>query len=120
MLLGEYFIRHHHGRYYAKTQNPSRRLRAAYDAALADCDLLLMPTTVLKAPKLPDPDASFDEYLAHAFENVANTAPFDTSGHPAMAIPCGMSDGLPMSAMLIGKHCDEFTIYRAADAYSTN
>ena len=37
--------------------------------------------------------------------------------HPAMAIPCGMSDGLPISMMLVGKHFDEPTIYRAAYAY---
>ncbi|MEQ5828896.1 amidase [Sulfitobacter sp. NFXS29] len=117
MFVGEYFIRHHRGRYYAKAQNLSRRLRAAYDAALAQCDLLLMPTTPMKAPKLPDADAPLDEYLARAFENVGNTAPFDASGHPAMALPCGMSDGLPISAMLIGRHFDELTIYRAADAY---
>ena len=34
-----------------------------------------------------------------------------------MAIPCGMSDGLPVSMMLIGKHWDEPTIYRAAYAF---
>ena len=36
---------------------------------------------------------------------------------PAMAIPCGMADGLPVSVMLIGKHWDEPTIYRAAHAF---
>ena len=118
MFVGEFFIRHHNGRYYAKAQNLSRRLRAAYDTALAEFDLLLMPTTPMKAPKLPEADAPLDEYLARAFENVGNTAPFDATGHPAMAIPCGMSDGLPVSVMLIGKHFDEHTIYRAADAYS--
>jgi amidase len=50
-------------------------------------------------------------------EMVANTAPFDVSHHPAMAIPCGMSDGLPVSMMLVGKHFDEPTIYRAAHAF---
>ena len=34
-----------------------------------------------------------------------------------MAIPCGMSAGLPVSMMLIGKHFDEPTIYRAAFAF---
>jgi amidase len=48
---------------------------------------------------------------------IANTAPFDISHHPAMAVPCGMSDGLPVSVMLIGKHWDESTIYRAAAAF---
>jgi amidase len=48
---------------------------------------------------------------------ITNTAPFDISHHPAMAIPCGMSDGLPISMMLVGKHFDEATIYRAAYAF---
>jgi amidase len=48
---------------------------------------------------------------------LANTAPFDATGHPAMSIPCGMSDGLPVGMMLIGKHYDETTIYRAAAAF---
>jgi amidase len=34
-----------------------------------------------------------------------------------MAIPCGMSDGLTVSVMLVGKHWDEPTIYRAAYAF---
>jgi amidase len=46
-----------------------------------------------------------------------NTAPFDATGHPAMSLPCGMSDGLPVGLMLIGKHFDEYTIYRAAAAF---
>ncbi len=48
---------------------------------------------------------------------LANTAPFDISHHPAMAIPCGMSNCLPVSMMLIGKHFDEPTIYRVAYAF---
>jgi len=47
---------------------------------------------------------------------IANTAPFDATGHPAMSIPCGESDGLPIGVMLIGKHWDESTIYRPAHA----
>jgi len=46
-----------------------------------------------------------------------NTAPFDVTGHPAMSIPCGMSDGLPVGMMLVGRHYDESTIYRAAAAF---
>jgi amidase len=34
-----------------------------------------------------------------------------------MAIPCGMSDGLPVSLMLVGRHFDESMIYRAAYAF---
>jgi amidase len=48
---------------------------------------------------------------------IPNTSPFDVTGHPAMSVPCGMVDGLPVGAMLIGRHYAEKTIYRAADAY---
>jgi amidase len=44
------------GRYYAKAQNLARTLRAAYDQVLSS-DLLLMPTTPLKATKLPPPSS---------------------------------------------------------------
>jgi len=117
MMVGHYFIKHYRGHYYAKAQNLSRKLRAAYDASLAEYDLLLMPTLPLKATPLPPPDASRELYIQRAFEMLGNTCPFDATGHPAMSIPCGMGDGLPIGMMLIGKHYDESTIYRAAHAF---
>ena len=117
MLAGEYFTKHYRGHYYAKAQNLSRRLRAAYDAELSKYDLLLMPTLPMKATEIPPPNAPRELYIQRAFEMVGNTAPFDATGHPAMSIPCGMPDGLPVGMMLIGKHYDESTIYRAAHAF---
>lgn len=117
MLLGHYFTKHYRGHFYSKAQNLSRKLSAAYDEALAKYDLLLMPTLPVKATPLPPPDASRELYIQRAFEMVPNTAPFDATGHPAMTVPCGMSEGLPIGLMLIGKHYDESTIYRAAAAF---
>src|ERR1700722_1843092 len=117
MLLGQYFTKHYRGHYYAKAQNLSRKLRASYDAALAKYDLLLMPTLPVKATPLPPADAPRSLYIQRAFEMVANTAPFDASGHPAMSTPCGMGDGLPIGLMLIGKYYDEPVIYQAAAAF---
>ena len=117
MFVGQYFLRHHRGHYYAKSQNLARRLRESYDAMLQPYDLLLMPTTPMKATPLPPPDAPLALYCQRAFEMLPNTAPFDITGHPAMSIPCGMIDGLPAGMMLIGRHYDEGTIYRAAAAF---
>jgi amidase len=117
MLLGHYFIKHYRGHYYAKAQNLSRKLRAAYDAELVNHDLLLMPTLPITATPLPPADAPRELYIQRAFEMIGNTAPFDATGHPAMSIPCGVVDGLPVGLMLIGKHHDEATIYRAAHAF---
>lgn len=117
MFVGEYMQKHYRGHFYAKAQNLSRRLRASYDDALSKYDLLLMPTLPMKATPLPPADASLALTVQRAFEMVTNTAPFDATGHPAMSIPCGMEDGLPIGMMLIGRHYDEATIYRAAHAF---
>ncbi len=105
------------GRTYLKAQNLRRTLRAAYDEALADYDLLLMPTTQMKAHPIPAPDGSFEEYMVHCLTNIGNTCQFDVTGHPAMSIPCGLRHGLPVGMMLVAKHHDEMTIYQAAHAF---
>ena len=117
LLFGHHVLKKYRGHHYAKAQNLNRQLRAAYDDALSQFDLLLMPTTPMKATKIPPADCGPAESCARGFEMIANTAPFDASGHPAISIPCGSSNGLPIGLMLIGKHWDEATIYRAAHAY---
>jgi amidase len=117
MLIGEYFVRHYRGHFYAKAQNLGRLLRQTYDETLNRYDLLLMPTLPMKATPIPDQNAPLALYCQRGFEMLPNTCPFDVSGHPAMSIPCGMSQGLPIGMMLIGKHYNESTIYRAAHAF---
>ena len=117
MMIGEYMLKHHRGHYFAKSQNLARQLTAAYDDALGRYDLLMMPTLPMVAPPIPGPDAPLALYIQRAFEMIANTAPFDITGHPSMSIPCGLSDGLPVGLMLTGKHYDESAIYRAAHAF---
>ena len=117
VLLGQYMQDNYHGRYYAKAQNLARALTAAYDAALGECELLVMPTLPLKATKLPAADASREEYVNRALEMLPNTCPFDVTGHPAINVPCGMSGGLPVGMMLVGRHWEDGTILRAAHAF---
>ncbi len=76
-----------------------------------------MPTLPVTATPLPDENAPIPEILQRAFEMLPNTAPFDVTGHPAMSVPCGLADDLPVGLMLIGEHYAEQTIYRAAHAY---
>ena len=117
MMVGEYGIKAHRGHFYAKAQNLARALRKSYNDALSRCDLLLMPTTAMKATPLPPIDASLDLYCQRGFEMLTNTQGFDVSGHPAMNVPCGMSAGLPIGMQLIAAHFNESTIYRAAHAF---
>jgi len=117
ILLGQYMQDNYQGRYYAKAQNLARVLRAAYDEAFKQADLLVMPTTPMKATLIPPPNASREEYVARALEMIANTCPFDVTGHPAITVPCGMSDGLPVGMMLIGRQWEDGTVLRAAHAF---
>ena len=116
-MFSKYTLGRYGGHYYAKAQNLRRRLRAAYDAALAKYDLLLLPTTPMKATPIPGPGASPQEITRRSWEGTRNTCPFNVTGHPAISIPCGMEDGRPIGLMLVGKHWDESTIYRASAAF---
>jgi amidase len=117
ILLGQYMQDNYQGRYYAKAQNLARVLRAAYDEPLGSYDLLAMPTLPVKATKIPPANASREEYVARALEMIANTCPFDVTGHPACTVPCGMSSGLPVGLMFIGRYWEDGTVLRAVDAF---
>jgi amidase len=117
ILTGHYMSSRNRGRYYGKAQNLARLLTADYDAALDGVDILLMPTTPMAATKLPSRGAPREETIARAFEMVGNTAPTCVTGHPAISVPVGKtSDGRPIGAMLIARHLDEMTLFRAAAA----
>jgi amidase len=117
LLAGQYMQDAYHGRYYAKGQNLGRALSEAYDAALRRVNLLLMPTLPLRATPIPGPEASREEKVGRALEMIPNTAPFDVTGHPAMNVPCALSEGLPVGMMLVGRHWEDGTVLRGARAF---
>ncbi len=96
-----------------------RKLRASYDKPLREYDLLLMPTLVDTATENPKSQqhASAEEIMHTAFGNTLNTCQFNATGHPAISIPCGQSNGLPVGLMLVGRYYAEKTIYQAAHAF---
>ena len=117
-IVGHYMREQYHGVFYARAQNMSRALTAAYDAALADADLLLMPTTPQTAHEMPAmPEVDRTEHISQALNMVQNTAAFDLSGHPSVSVPVNGVSGLPVGLMLTGRHFDDATVLRAAHAY---
>lgn len=59
----------------------------------------------------------FSELLKVSHSMNLNTSPFDCTGHPALSINAGFSDGLPVGMMIVGRHFDETTVYQVARAY---
>jgi amidase len=120
VLAGSLLERRYGRRYYGKAANWARRMRAAYDAVLAEADCLLLPTCPVTAPPLPDPSAGVLERFARATETSGNTQIFDATHHPALSVPCGMVDGLPVGMMLVGRHAEEALLYRIARAFEAS
>lgn len=114
LLCGRHLLDTYHGKHYAMARNLAFELRRAYDEALSRFDVLVMPTLPMTATPLPAPDAPREEIIGRALEMIANTAPFDVSGHPATQVPAGLVDGLPAGLMIIGRHFDDATCLRVA------
>ena len=117
MLMGEDAGGRYRRHYYVKAMNLVRRLRDAYDRALAQHDLLLMPTVPAKARPLPTADARPETVIDLAFENIDNTCPFNLTHHPALTLPCGLAEGCPIGLMLVAKPFAEAALYAAAFAF---
>ena len=99
-------------------RNLAFEVRRRYDAALADVDLLLMPTRADGGAG--DPGAgrpARGPASPAALEMIVNCAPFDVSGHPATSVPAGLADGLPVGMMLTGRRFEDTTCLRVAHAY---
>jgi amidase len=122
LIAAELSRRNYHGGVYAKAQNVRPTYIKAYDAALADVDVLVMPTCLMTAPKNHKPgsyiEAVEDNLSALNRRGSFNTQPFNYTGHPALALPVGKSSaGLPVSMQLVGRFFDDPLLMRVAHAY---
>jgi amidase len=118
-LSGHYALTTLGGASYAKARNLLPQVRAAYDAALAEYDVLVLPTVPGTAETLPAGGPQDAGLLARALGKALNTAPMDITGHPAISVPAGLVDGLPAGMMIVGKRFDDATVLRVADAFES-
>jgi amidase len=125
-IVGELSRRSFHGAVYAKAQNLRPGLTRAYDRALTDVDLLALPTCPTVAPPVPD-RVPFAEGWRRELDVPVRVGPsyrnlqqFSYTGHPSVAVPCGVADGLPYSLQLVGRHFEDPLVLRAALAVQTS
>jgi aspartyl-tRNA(Asn)/glutamyl-tRNA(Gln) amidotransferase subunit A len=99
--------------YYVKAQKVRQVITDEFRAAFAEVDLLIGPTTPTPAfaigAKVDDPVTM---YLNDIYTIGANLA-----GLPALSMPCGFIDALPMGLQLIGPHFSESRVLNAAHQY---
>ena len=80
---------------------------------MSSFNILLSPAAVGPAPPL---GASA---YGVAGRSGAQTLPFNITGHPAISIPYGCADGLPLGVQLTGRRFDEAGVLAAAAALTT-
>ena len=114
IMLGTYALSAgYYDAYYGQAQKVRTLIIRDFARAFADYDVLLTPTSPTTAFKIgekaTDPVAM---YLSDVY-----TIPVNLAGIPAVSIPCGLVDGLPVGLQLMGAHFAESTLLRAAAAF---
>jgi amidase len=113
-LMGQHLHGRYHGQHYARAQNAARVLRRAYDRALEDYDLLVMPTIPFLPPAFPNEPLTIEDRIRRANEPLLNTASFNITGHPALSLNAGFANNLPVGLMMVGRHWEEKPLLEAA------
>ena len=117
IMLGTYALSAgYYDAYYLKAQKVRTLLTRDFDEAFKKVDAIVTPTCPTAAFKLGekvnDPLAM---YLADIY-----TVTADLAGIPGISIPCGKTrENLPIGLQILGKHFDEATILRVANAYES-
>ncbi|MFD1570781.1 Asp-tRNA(Asn)/Glu-tRNA(Gln) amidotransferase subunit GatA [Halorubrum laminariae] len=113
ILLGTYALSAgYHDKYYEKAQDARAWVRQDFEDAFADVDVIASPTM----PVLPfELGESLDDPLRMYLAD-ANTTPVNLANLPAVSVPAGEADGLPVGLQLVGPKFGEETVIRAASA----
>ena len=114
IMLGTYALSAgYYDAYYLKAQRVRTLIKREFEAAFATHDVILTPTSPSVAFRLGEKmDDPYAMYL-----NDLYTIPVNIAGNPAISVPCGMSQGLPVGMQLIGRPFEESTLLGAAHAY---
>jgi len=99
--------------YYKKAQKVRTLIKRDFENVLEKYDVIIGPTTPTPAFKIGE---KIDDPLT-MYANDILTIPVNLAGVPAISVPCGLSDGLPVGLQIIGKPFDEAMVYRVAFAY---
>ncbi|EJW15071.1 glutamyl-tRNA(Gln) amidotransferase subunit A [Paenibacillus alvei DSM 29] len=114
IMLGTYALSSgYYDAYYLKAQKVRTLIKRDFDEAFNKFDILLGPTAPTTAFRIGE---QINDPLAMYLNDIL-TIPVSLAGVPAISIPCGLADGMPVGLQLIGKAFDEATVLRAAHAF---
>jgi aspartyl-tRNA(Asn)/glutamyl-tRNA(Gln) amidotransferase subunit A len=97
---------------YILARRSQAEIRRRFEQFFTDYDILLLPTTPITAPPIADLDSA-----AQARPLTSFSAPFNLAGLPALSVPCGFTDSLPVGLQIVSAHWEERKILQAGFAY---
>lgn len=117
IMLGTYALSSgYYDAYYKKAQQVRTLIKRDFDQAFEKYDILIGPTAPTTAFRIGE---QVGDPLTMYLNDIL-TIPVSLAGVPAVSIPCGLAEGLPVGLQIIGKPFDESTVLRAAHAYEQN
>jgi aspartyl-tRNA(Asn)/glutamyl-tRNA(Gln) amidotransferase subunit A len=114
IMLGTYALSSgYYDAYYLKAQKARTLIKRDFDDVFQNFDVIVGPTTPTPAFKIGE---QIDDPLTMYLNDIL-TIPANLAGIPAISVPCGMAEGLPIGLQIIGKALDESTVLRVAHAF---
>lgn len=119
ILMGNYILgSENYEKFFEQAAKIRTLLREDFAAAFADVDVILAPTATSIAPHLKSVQTAeekhdpLDAYLDDVLTVSANLV-----GIPALSVPCGFSEGMPVGLQIFGNYFAEDMIYRVGQAF---
>jgi aspartyl-tRNA(Asn)/glutamyl-tRNA(Gln) amidotransferase subunit A len=115
IMLGTYVLSAgYYDAYYLKAQKVRTLVARDFEQAFQEVDAIVTPTCPTPAFKLGEKvDDPLAMYLADIY-----TVTADLAGIPGISVPCGETkENLPIGLQILGKHFDESTVLRVANAF---
>lgn len=117
IMLGTYALSSgYYDAYYLKAQKVRTLIKQDFDQIFENYDVIIGPTAPTTAFKI---GSQIGDPLTMYLNDIC-TIPVSLAGIPAISIPCGFLDGMPVGLQIIGKAFDESTILRVAHAFEQN
>jgi aspartyl-tRNA(Asn)/glutamyl-tRNA(Gln) amidotransferase subunit A len=114
IMLGAYALSSgYYDAYYLKAQQVRTLIREDFARVFEQVDVLVAPV----APTVAFPLGEKTDDPVQMYLSDVCTLPPNIAGLPAMSVPCGFDQGLPVGLQLIGPHLSEETLLRVAHAY---
>lgn len=100
---------------YLQAQQVRRQIKQEFAAALQDVDVIATPTLPVLAPDIGSPTADLNGTQVDLVDNfIRYTGPSNLTGLPALTVPVGLKDGLPVGMQLIGRAFGEERLFQVA------